>query len=173
MSYKITLPTGEEIDSDDIDTLIATYRTVDKVYQKCRDSRSLIARVLGGRTPDSDTRTRRVEGTRLRAVMEMPEAGYDNSQLIRIWNSTPDSVRKRVLKITGIGIQKREFKKLCNSDLPPALELLVRQIQAAETGPAGQPRVKKVEEVDAQGEQEGQEVGPDCRSGDAAQSEAG
>ena len=53
----ITLPTGEKLDEDDIDGLLDVYQKCKKFGDKCNVSRQIIARHLGDRTPDSDTRT--------------------------------------------------------------------------------------------------------------------
>lgn len=151
----LELPTGEKVDPTDTDELLKIWKRCSAVAAKCRASVTLLASLVAKQTPDVDARTRRAEGSRLRGTVEVPADGYDNKQLIHLWNTTDPEVRTRVLKIKEVGIQKREFDKLVNSKLPPKLELLVKQIRAANTGPAGNPRITKVEEINAERAQDG------------------
>jgi len=147
---KLTLPTGETVDIDAVDELIQIWERASKVRDKCDQTRLLIAKLLADKTPDTDVRTRRCEGGQFRAIIQMPDEGYDNQRLIKLWNTYEPAIRDRVLKLEKIGIRKRELKKLRNSKLPPTLDLLVKQIDMAATGPAGNPRIEKVEKVNEQ-----------------------
>lgn len=146
---RITLPTGESVDPGDVDSLLSIYQQCKRMAGLCAGSKQMIAKLLGDRTPDSDSLTRRSEGTKFRAVIQMPSQGYDQPQLKRLWDTTEPKVRERVLRIETIGIQKREFKKLEKSDVPAPLKLLMNQIIAAGTGSAGNPTIKSVERIEA------------------------
>jgi hypothetical protein len=144
----IELATGESVDTDNVDEMVVAWARADAVYKKCESARLVLATALGKLTPDTESRTRRCEGTVHRAILEMPKEGYDTKTLIHLWLTTPIGIRDRVLRIERVGIQLREFKKLEASKCPPELELLVTKIQAAATGPAGNPRIKSLEKVD-------------------------
>lgn len=146
----VTFPTGERVRKDDTDALLDIHMRCTKMSSKMQVTRMLIAKMLADRTPDSDLLTRRSEGKVFRATIKMPGQAYDQKKLRHLWEHTDEKTRARVLKIAEIGIQKKELKLLESSDCPPSLKLLVTQIIAAGTGPAGNPRIEKIERIESE-----------------------
>lgn len=164
----LTLPTGEVISPDDIDLLLDIWNRCTKVKAACDASRTLIAKLISEKTPDSDKRTRRARGEKFEATIEMPGEAFDTKRLIHLWNTAPTEARDELLAIERVRVKKREFNKLETAKNPPKIEMLVRQIRAACIGEAGNPRIKEVHKLEPN-----TEVDTHSRPSPNAASEAG
>lgn len=87
-----------------------------------------------------DKKTRRIEGARRRAKIELASDSWDNKQLRAVWDKCPE-LRDRCLKIEKIGVQITEYKKLTGTTGTPELNKFVAAVVAANRGPTGTPTV--------------------------------
>lgn len=130
------------VDDTNIDAMIDAYEEMklfgDRLYAAQIAIRNKLADLTKGQT---DAKTRRVQGTRRRVMIEMPSAGWDQSILKEAWNSFPD-LRDQCLKIDTVGVKAREWKKLENTAGAPHLETFREMVKAAIRPPTGTPTVK-------------------------------
>lgn len=132
--------TGEIIEPNDVDGLIDCYERLklknDQIYAVLLKIRLALAAQTEG-----DAKTRRVQGRRRRAVVEMPSESWEQSILKEAFNSFPQ-YRDQVLKIDTIGVKLREYKKLVNTSGPPDLTTFRDMVARANRGQTGTPTVK-------------------------------
>lgn len=132
--------TGEIIPPDDIDHMIEAYerckQASDQLYAVQVKLRHALANLTEG-----DAKTRRIQGRRRRAVIEMPGDSWDQSILKEAWNSFPD-LRDQALKIDQIGVKLREYRKLVNTSGAADLTTFRDMVTRANRGQTGTPTVK-------------------------------
>lgn len=106
---------------------------------QCYSVKSRIAKILAGMT-DGDKKTRRIEGLRRRAKVEMPGISWDQKQLKETWHKFP-GLESRCLKIATIGVDLVEYKKLKTTTGGPVLMDYIAAVMAADRGPQGNPTI--------------------------------
>lgn len=121
-----------------IDALERLKHIDDQVYLAIQEIRNGLARLTEGQTT---AKTRRVQGRRRTAVVEMPGDAWDQAKLKEAWHSFPQH-RDQCLKIGSITVALREWHKLANTSGPADLEVFRDMIAAANRGPQGTPTVK-------------------------------
>ena len=87
-----------------------------------------------------DKKTRRIEGDRRKAKVEMPSTAWDQKQLRTAWDTYP-GVAERCLKIAIIGVKAVEYKKLIETTGGPVLMDFIEAVKAADRGPQGTPTI--------------------------------
>lgn len=130
----------ELISTTDVDALIDAIEAWTKLDKEIYAAKTMAIRALVALT-DSDARTRRIQGRRRKAVIEMPGTNWDNSKLKEAWNSYPQ-FRDQYLRIAEIAPQLREVNKLRETSGPPDLECFKSIIESAERQPTRNPTVK-------------------------------
>lgn len=132
--------TGELLDPADIDSLIDAYERIDARDKQHYAAKLAIRQALASRT-EGDAKTRRVQGHRRKAIVEMPSDSWDQAKLKQIWELYPD-LREQCLKIDSIGVKLREYKKLVNTSGTPEFQAFRDNVTAANKGQTGTPTVK-------------------------------
>lgn len=136
----ITNPlTGQPVDPDDIDDLIDCFEHVKSVADQCYAVKKRVAERLASLT-NGDKKTRRIEGVRRRAKVEMPSTAWDRKLLRSAWDGFP-GVADRCLKIETIGVVAVEYKKLLETTGGPVLMDFIAAVKAADRGPQGTPTI--------------------------------
>lgn len=129
------------IDNSDPDSLIEAYAAYkeasDLIYSNLVNIRMRLAAMTEGQ---STAKTRRIQGKRRRAKLEMPSDGWDQSILKEAWNSFPQ-LRDQCLKIDTVGVKAREWKKLAETSGAPEVETFRNIIASAVKPPTGAPTV--------------------------------
>lgn len=133
--------TGQVVDGGDLDQLIDLYEGWNRVFQKAKSAKLELALLISRHAPDTGQRTCRVEGKTRKAKITFAGDSWDQSVLKEIWNAYP-KLRDRCLKISEIGVKKREEQKLrgTKSDQPD-VEQFISMLRAANRGPTGMPRI--------------------------------
>lgn len=129
------------IPPDDVDQMIDAYQEMkafgDRLYAAQIAIRQKLADITKGQT---EAKTRRVQGRRRKAKIEMPSPGWDQSILKEAWNAYPQ-LRDQVLKIDTVGVKAREWKKLAETAGAPEVEMFRNMIKAAVKPPTGAPTI--------------------------------
>lgn len=129
------------IPPDDVDQMIDAYQEMkafgDRLYAAQIAIRTKLADITKGQT---EAKTRRVQGRRRKAKIEMPSPGWDQSILKEAWNSFPQ-LRDQCLKIDTVGVKAREWKKLAETAGVPEVETFRDMIKAAVKPPTGAPTI--------------------------------
>lgn len=132
--------TGEIIDPKNADQLIDAYEQLKEVSDRAYGMLTRLKLAMAELTEGS-AKTRRLQGKRRKAKIEMPSDGWDQSILREAWHSFPQ-LREQVLKIDTIGVKMVEYKKLVNTSGAPEVETFRNMVTAANRGPCGNPSVK-------------------------------
>jgi hypothetical protein len=129
------------IPPDDVDQMIDAYQEMkcfgDRLYAAQIAIRTKLADITKGQT---EAKTRRVQGRRRKAKIEMPSPGWDQSILKEAWNAYPQ-LRDQCLKIDTVGVKAREWKKLAETAGVPEVETFRDMIKAAVKPPTGAPTI--------------------------------
>lgn len=136
---EVVLPGGEIVDGADADWLIREYVRWDERYRMAGAARRQLAYALE-RLTKGEAKTRRVEGLKYRAKVELPADSYNQGKLRSAWNAYP-KLRDRLLRIESLGVRKRELAKLVATAGPADLEQFTRMVAEANDGPRGTPRI--------------------------------
>jgi hypothetical protein len=130
------------IPPDDVDQMIDAYQEMkafgDRLYAAQIAIRTKLAAITEGQT---EAKTRRVQGRRRKAKIEMPSPGWDQSILKEAWNAYPQ-LRDQCLKIDTVGVKAREWKKLAETAGVPEVETFRDMIKAAVKPPKGVPTIE-------------------------------
>lgn len=133
--------TNLSINNNDPDSLIDTFAAFreasDLIYSNLVNIRMRLAAMTEGQ---STAKTRRIQGKRRRAKIEMPSDGWDQSILKEAWNSFPQ-LREQCLKIDTVGVKAREWKKLAETSGAPEVETFRNIIASAVKPATGAPTV--------------------------------
>lgn len=132
--------TGELIDRQDIDSLIDALERIEADDARLYAAKCEIRKALAAMT-EGNAKTRRVQGHRRKAKVEMPSDSWDRKALRQAWDTWPD-LRDQALRIGSIEIKAVEYKKLINTSGPPELEAFRNALTQANLGPQGLPSVK-------------------------------
>lgn len=136
----ITNPlTGLPVDVDNVDELVDCFEHVKNVADECYATKRRVAERLAKLT-SGDKKTRRIEGERRRAKVEMPSTAWDQKLLRSAWDEFP-GVAERCLKIATIGVQAVEYKKLLETTGGIVLMDFIKAVQLADKGPQGTPTI--------------------------------
>lgn len=132
---------GDRVSVADIDGLIDLYEeadNLDKSLYACKcEIRAALAKLTEG-----DAKTRRVQGKRRRAKVEMPDVKFDQSVLKALWESHPQFARD-YMGIASINVRMREYKKLANtSSSDDAFTYFRNAMTRADQGATGLATVK-------------------------------
>jgi hypothetical protein len=132
--------TGEIVDTADVDSLIDLYERLDKADKAIYPTKVRVRELLAAKT-EGNARTRRVQGRRRAARVEVPGDNWDQSILKEAWNAYP-AHRDKYLKIGTISPMAVECKKLVNTSGPPDFNSFRDMVTKANRGPTGTPTVK-------------------------------
>lgn len=132
--------TGEIVSTTDADALIELWARLREIDAQIYAAKTATARALASLTT-GDAKTRRVQGQRLRCVVEMPSTNWDNSRLKEAWHAFP-RWRDTYLRISEISPNLREVNKLRNMSGPPDLETFRAMVLGAERESTATPRIK-------------------------------
>jgi len=132
--------TGEVIDPANADSLIDAYERIKEKNDICYSVLLSIRHAMASLTV-GDAKTRRIQGKRRKAKLEMPSDSWEQAKLREAWNEYPD-LRDQVLKIDTIGVRMTEYKKLVNTAGDATVEEFRDVITSANRGPTGSPTVK-------------------------------
>lgn len=132
--------TGEIVPVTDADALIELWTRLREIDQQIYAAKTATARALAALTT-GEARTRRVQGQRLRCVVEMPPTNWDNSRLKEAWHAFP-RWREEYLRIAEVAPNLREVAKLRNMSGPPDLETFRAMVLGAERESTATPRIK-------------------------------
>lgn len=125
--------TGEIVDTKDIDGLIDSYERICNLDSSLYVAKQRIRESLAALS-EGPAKTRRVQGHRRKAKVEMPADSWDQTKLKQIWEMYPD-LRGQALKIDSIGVKLTEYKKLVNTTGTPELEAFRDNVTSANKGP--------------------------------------
>lgn len=131
---------GEAIDRDDVDALIDGYERLATIDSRIYAAKLAIRSALAAKTV-GDTKTRRVQGLRRQAVVEMPGDSWDGALLREVWDSFP-TLREGYLRIGKIEPKLREIKKLAATSGTAQVDEFRELVLRANRGPQGVPTVK-------------------------------
>lgn len=131
--------TGAEIEQTNVDQLIDCWEHMKLVADQCYAVKTRIAKMLADMT-SGDKKTRRIEGTRRKAKVEMPGIAWDQKKLRETWEKFP-GLEKRCLKIATIGVDLIEYKKLKETTGGPVLMDYITAVMSADRGPQGTPSI--------------------------------
>lgn len=133
---------GELIHRDDYDSLIDAYEKLEAADRQIYSAKCQIRQALADAVKDGTGKTRRVQGHRRKAIVEMPSDGWDQSQLKSAWNAYPQ-LREQCMKIGTIDVMIREFKKLeTTAAATPDVGTFKTMIEAAKKPATALPSVK-------------------------------
>ena len=128
------------VDLTDIDSLIHACVDAKQQLDDLRSFEDTIRRKLG-EFAKGEAKTRRVRGRTLRAKLEMPDEGWDQTILKEAWQSY-EKFRDGYLGIGTISVKKREFNKLAEmSTDDPAFRQFKSMLEASVRPATGAPRV--------------------------------
>lgn len=134
--------TGELLARDDIDALIDSLARVNKRMDELSMLKNQIREAAGELVASGTGKTRRIQGHRRKAVVEMPDQSWDQSKLKEAWNSYPD-LRDQVLKIGTIDVKLVEFKKLASTAAAtPNVQTFKAMVEGAKKPATALPAVK-------------------------------
>lgn len=131
---------GEVVSVTDIDGLIDLYEKMKRISDQAYAVLQLVRRAAGN-LAKGNTKTRRLQGDRRKAVIEMPGDSWDQSKLREAWHSYPH-LREQCLRIDSIGVRLTEYKKLVNTTGTPDVETFKSMVKDANRGPTGLPTIK-------------------------------
>lgn len=132
--------TGEIVDLADVDQMIDAWERLRKHDAEIYAAKATLARALAALTV-GDTKARRVQGHRRKAVVEMPGASWDKPLLKEAWNAYPQ-FRDTYLRIETIAPQLREIKKIRSTSGPKDFETFKKIVLAAERPATANPSIK-------------------------------
>lgn len=132
--------TGELVPCGDIDQLIDAYERIDGRDKELYAAKSAVKQALL-RLTEGDTKTRRIQGHRRKAVLTLPADKWHQEKLKEAWNAFPH-LRDQCLKIGTISVALMEFKKLLGTSGTPDVNTFRDMLAAANEGPSGLPSVK-------------------------------
>lgn len=89
---------------------------------------------------DGDCRTGRARGEKYRLKVEKPADSWDQGQLRRLWDFSPD-MAPQFLGIATLRVKYAEYQKLLREAGGPAFERFRQDLLACNRGPTGVPRV--------------------------------
>lgn len=134
--------TGEIVNLTDPDELIDAYERIDRHADKLDAAAFVIRQSLAKLTDGQTTaKTRRVQGRRRKAKLEMPDQNWEQSILKECWNSYP-SLRDQCLRIGKIDVKAREWAKLAETAGSPDVETFRDMVRSAMRPATALPTVK-------------------------------
>jgi hypothetical protein len=137
--------TGEVIDPNDTDALIASFdrctTAVRTLGETLSSLRVRLAELASRSDPSGTRKTLRVAGCERIAVVTLPDESWDQSKLKEAWNSFP-ALRDRYLRIGTVNVQAVPYKQLLGTSGEPSLETFKQMLQSANRGRMGLPAVK-------------------------------
>lgn len=96
--------------------------------------------------PGVTANTRHLIGLDYNATITMPSEHFNNSLLVQLWKNNPGSNRDLLLRVTAVGVNLREYKKLLKAGIADKqLREMVEAVTDANEGPQGIPQYKIVE----------------------------
>lgn len=131
--------TGELLDPACVDALAEAHERLKAKEAELCASRQLIARRLAALT-EGTAKTRRLRGERTRVKVEMPEPGWNQSQLKSVLNAYP-LIAPKYLRIGSVYPIARELAKLRNETGDDSFGNFRDMVLAAELPPSGAPRI--------------------------------
>lgn len=134
--------TGKAIDPDDKDTLIDALEIIRKHIAMSFDHKETIEKALCKHVADLKTKTRRVQGERRKARIEMPSDKQENA---RLKNIVEDKKYKliwpQLIRISQYAIKMREFNKAKNTKGTEDWNAYRDAVASAILPPTASPRV--------------------------------
>jgi hypothetical protein len=132
---------GRCADPADADELIDLLESLNEIDSKVYATKIAIREALAKLT-EGDAKTRRVQGQRRKAVVEMPGEKFEQSILKSLWESHPKFAHQ-YLRIGTIDVQVREYRKIINTSSTEADFTYFRDtLTGANRGQVGTPTVK-------------------------------
>lgn len=131
---------GEIVDPESIDDLISCYEQIDRFDKAIYAVKQRIKSLLLAKT-EGDAVTRRVQGEKRIAKLELPAESFDQTTLKQLWEQHPE-LAEQYLRIERLAVNMKDFKKLrgTSSDRPE-LVAFRDALTAASKGRTGSPTV--------------------------------
>lgn len=142
LSNEIMCPlTGELIARDDVDGLIDMYERLKKTGDMVYAVQIEIRNTLYSQT-EGDAATRRIQGRRRAAKIELSAVSFEQSVLKELWNSH-EKYAMQHMRIESLAVQMAAFKKLVNtSSSEPDFVFFRDSLTKACRGRVGTPSLK-------------------------------
>jgi hypothetical protein len=132
--------TGECVDRDDPDALLAAYERVKRFEAVLGVFKQELAWAITRRSPPDGGPTRWLHGRDRRARVQMPADVWDQRQLRELWHAYP-RFSESVLRIRTLRVRLRAWRKQAQQRGSPDFETFKAMLQAANLGPRGTPRI--------------------------------